>query len=227
VSGGVVYEASAGGTLYALSEATGAVRWSAKLSSTTSSSPAVDVGNHVVVIGDNAGIQAFSTSNGSPLWSAATTMAVVAPPVIANGMVYVGSKSSLFYGIDELTGTVAWKTKTDGAITGLATTSPGGSVGVGTANGTIYALNPSTGTVSASTPIGAPVVSITSTTGIYMMATTSGLSMWRGAGGARQAWGFSSAGGYASPAVVINGEVLAAGADGVLRTFVLPGNTVY
>ena len=40
-------------------------------------------------------------------------------------------------------------------------------------------------------------------------------------------WHFAKADTFVAPVVILNGEVFAAGTDGVLRAFVIPGNAVY
>jgi hypothetical protein len=59
------------------------------------------------------------------------------------------------------------------------------------------------------------------------VSTSAGLSLVRGAGGLRPDWGQSAPGVYKSSVVILNGEVFAAGTNGVLRTFVIPGHSVY
>jgi outer membrane protein assembly factor BamB len=228
VSGGVVYDVTSGGRLSAFSEHTGAILWSVSLGSKSQSSPAVDTAAGVVVVGDQAGtVRAFSVADGSPRWSYSSGSPVLAPPVLGLGDVFVGAQNGTFFALSESTGVLDWKHKVGGSITGPAMINGGSGIAVGSSNGNVVTFNASTGAVNASEPAGGPVVGVTSTVGIYLFTTTTGLAMWRGAGGARQIWSHNGTGGYASPALILNGEVLAAGSDGVLRTFVVPGNPVY
>ena len=231
VSGGVVFIVSSAGNLDALNESNGAVIWSTSLGSASSSSPSVDPTSGVVVVADQSGtIHAFSTSNGNAEWQYVTSGPVVASPTLDDGLVLVGSENSTFYAVDEAgvnAGKLAWSYLTGGPITSTAVVTPGGDVGVGSGDGNIYNLSVHTGKLDTLQPMGSSIEGLTGTIGIYIAATSAGLSLVRGVGGTRVDWNFDDSDTFSSPVIILNGEVFAAGTDGVLRAFVIPGNSVY
>ncbi len=90
VVNGVVYVGSTDGNVYALKASTGALLWSY-----TTFSPVVAVSNGEVYVGSQEGglttpFYALNASTGAVLWSWGTDVAVVGPPTVANGVVYIG-----------------------------------------------------------------------------------------------------------------------------------------
>ena len=80
----------AGGTLWNLDAATGAVDNNPYLKTTSESAPAF--ANGVLYVGtDGMTICAFDARNGKLLWQAQTADKVLAPATVSNGMLYVGS----------------------------------------------------------------------------------------------------------------------------------------
>ena len=231
MSGGVVFIVSSAGELDALNESNGAVMWSTSLGAASSSSPSVDPTSGVVVVADQSGtIHAFSTSKGHEQWQYVTGGPVVASPTLDNGLVLVGSENSTFYAVDESgvnAGKLVWSYLTGGPITSTAVITSGGDVGVGSGDGSIYNLSARTGNLDTLQPIGGSIDGLTGTIGISIAATSGGLSLVRGVGGTRVDWNFDKSDTFSSPVVILNGEVFAAGNDGVLRAFVIPGNSVY
>jgi eukaryotic-like serine/threonine-protein kinase len=96
IAGGTVYVVTQNGLLIALNAATGAHRWTANLHDTSSGAdtfhPAVADG--VVYALSNAGTAyAFNARTGALLWSHPSGGALRTVPVIANGILYIGTKS--------------------------------------------------------------------------------------------------------------------------------------
>jgi uncharacterized protein YjbI with pentapeptide repeats/outer membrane protein assembly factor BamB len=96
IAGRTVYLVTQNGLLIALNAATGAHRWTANLHDTSSGSdtfhPAVAGG--VVYALSNAGTAyAFNATTGALLWSHPSGGALRTVPVIANGILYIGTKS--------------------------------------------------------------------------------------------------------------------------------------
>ena len=44
----------------------------------------------------------------APLWKAATGSLLTGSPTVANGVVYIGANTGVFYAIDEASGTALW-----------------------------------------------------------------------------------------------------------------------
>ena len=139
--------------LFAVRAGDGVQRWSAPVPpeavpddpfSTLTSSPGVS-GTRVVIGSSSGKVHAFATSDGAPLWTAATGDDVSSSPTIAGNSVYVGSHDGYVYAFDLATGSRRWRayTSTDGVDSSPAVS--GGTVFVGGRDGYMYAFNTSTG----------------------------------------------------------------------------------
>ena len=73
-----------------------APKWAVKGSEFGFSSPLVD-GNRLYQIDGGSTLKAFDTENGTPLWSLALGSAQKAPPVMADGKIYVGTDGGVFF----------------------------------------------------------------------------------------------------------------------------------
>ena len=103
--------------------------------------------------GDRAGVNAEETTigpgNASKLtraWSYATGGEVSSSPVVAGGVVYVGSADKKLYALDAATGARIWSYATAGAVYSSPAVS-GGVVYVGSDDKKIYAINTADGTL--------------------------------------------------------------------------------
>lgn len=107
----IVYTSSDSTTLYALNSATGAVQWTfdSGFGSGTETAPAVAAGVVYTASGNSseADLFAFNAQTGAPLWTTTLAPGYVTPPVVANGVVYVGSPAAL-YAVSAATGTILW-----------------------------------------------------------------------------------------------------------------------
>jgi outer membrane protein assembly factor BamB len=122
ISKGVLYAASDDGQVYALSAKTGALLWSYDVG-TIVRSPIAVTDTQVFLTSLNANVYAFDicpyTKNSEKLsgactlkWKSSadsdTSEPLYAPPVAANGVVYVSSYDSFLYAIDAATGKKNW-----------------------------------------------------------------------------------------------------------------------
>ena len=110
---GVLYVASADGTVYALSAINGTTRWSKKIytlpsqGSVLQSSPAY-ADNHVY-IGTPAGkIYALEATTGNPAWEYETfpiwtAAPVLGSPVVSNGLVFIADENGVLYSLGRFT----------------------------------------------------------------------------------------------------------------------------
>src|SRR6266571_551392 len=127
VAGGVVFVGSADGHLYAFVASTGNFLWAASTGGYINSSPAVAKG--LVYIGSadhklyafNAKGYAQSLSGCGisacpPIWSASTGGSIFSSPVVANGVIYVGSEDHKLYAFNAATGKVLWMASTGDVI---------------------------------------------------------------------------------------------------------------
>ena len=106
VANGLVYVTTKGRTTYAIELETGRVRWSYDVGG--DASPAV-VGGTVYVASEDGGIYALdAATGGQPKWLFPTGAAIRASPVVADGIVYVASGTTL-YAVDAASGTERWR----------------------------------------------------------------------------------------------------------------------
>jgi eukaryotic-like serine/threonine-protein kinase len=120
VSGGLVYLSSRDGNVYALDVGTGAARWQFRYGSNIlasfQSSPAVADG--VVYVGTNNDrrVIALDAATGRQRWSARTGGIVMSSPVVANGVVYIGSDDRSVNGFATANGRKLWSARVAGAV---------------------------------------------------------------------------------------------------------------
>jgi outer membrane protein assembly factor BamB len=106
VAGDLVYVTTKAGKTYAVDILTGKERWSYDAGG--DASPAVSDGT-LYVGGSDGGLYALDAANGGdPRWLFPTGAPITASPVIAAGIVYIASGTTL-YAIDAGTGTELWR----------------------------------------------------------------------------------------------------------------------
>jgi outer membrane protein assembly factor BamB len=111
-SNGAVYFANYGEhTLTALDGSTGSALWAAPLTldGTLEAMPAI-AGGRAFIADETGKVYAANVGNGQLLWSTLLGSVIVGPPVIANGVVWVGGNNSLF-ALDASSGAVLWRSK--------------------------------------------------------------------------------------------------------------------
>lgn len=169
VAGGVVFVGSADHRLYALDAKTGELKWRFQAEGAIASSPAV-VAGCVIFSSLDGLIQAVDATTGKSVWTFRTEgeCRFTAPgihgaqprteqmpdpydvfhssPVVAGGLVFVGSGDQHVYALDAGTGALRWKRKTGGVVHATPAVS-GGRVFIGSFDRTMYALDAATGAV--------------------------------------------------------------------------------
>jgi outer membrane protein assembly factor BamB len=115
VTGGVVYFGSGDGHVYALSAATGELKWKFKTGDVVHASPAVADG--VVYIGSwDRHLYALNAATGGVLWRFQTgddpqihnQIGIASSAAVAGGVVYFGCRDGHFYAVDAKTGKEKW-----------------------------------------------------------------------------------------------------------------------
>ena len=144
-----VYTAAADGTLVRIDGETGRVVWRTSAGRALAAGPGADA--TLVVVGTDKGdVLAFDT-DGKPAWSARVSSEVIAPPLVAEGVVVVVSGDGRIFGITAADGKTKWvHQRTNPPLTVRNTAGPvtsRGGVFVGTAGGRLLALDLQTGIV--------------------------------------------------------------------------------
>jgi outer membrane protein assembly factor BamB len=128
VVAGTVYVADDSGTVQALDEATGRLRWSRDLGGPVDGSPAVADGH--LYVGTGAGqVVALDTATGVVAWRFTADGPVRASPAIVGEVLYVGSDDGNVYALDAATGSRRWARSLGAPVTR----------GVAVADGVVYA----------------------------------------------------------------------------------------
>jgi eukaryotic-like serine/threonine-protein kinase len=180
---GVLYFGSDDGSLYAVNAGTHEQKWKFATQGIIRSRPAVADGL-VYIASDDGFLYAVKIKNGQEAWRAdignaldATTRGdlgtstaptgwdyVQSSPVVADGLVYVGSLDGNVYAIDAKTGQVAWTYRTGNKVRGTAVVD-NGVVYIGSWDENFYALDAKTGQLNWEYPIGGEVQSTALVTG--------------------------------------------------------------
>ncbi|HWY55400.1 MAG TPA: PQQ-binding-like beta-propeller repeat protein [Terriglobales bacterium] len=145
VADDIVYASAGNTTLYALNATTGAALWSYTVpSGLGESAPAF--ANGVVYIGTGyepnvpGHVIALSASTGALLWDYEAGDRVNSSPVVADGVVYVGSEDNNIYALDANNGVLLWEYVTGGLVESSAAVSDG-VVYIGSNDGNVYAFD--------------------------------------------------------------------------------------
>ncbi len=227
VAGGSVYVGTSQGNLVALDELTGAIEWTNAVGGAITSAPAVDTGAGLVVVTTSAGsVDAVSTSNGATSWTDSLGSAATGPMIDA-GDVYVAAQSGKVVGLSESSGATTWTQTVSNAVT-AAPIIAFGRVAIGDASGTLSYFDASTGNLrSTETQFGHPITGLSFAGSDILMTSSSGdLGLIQGSHYLKMSWKYSATAGYASPGVILNGDVFVLGQDGFLRAFTTPGRSI-
>ncbi len=144
VGDGAVYFGAKDGSLYAVEQRTGALRWRRTGNVYWyMSAPAFD--RHIVFTGNSDGrfIQALDTRTGAIVWQFNAGINVFASPSIAAGVVYTGAWDGQFHALDERTGKELWSFSTLGRRIFSSAAMAGDSTYFGADDGGIYAVRSS------------------------------------------------------------------------------------
>lgn len=154
--GGKVFVPTGVGNVYAFDATTGEQKWKFNTNSPIMASVAADSG--LVFAATLTGeVYGIDTDNGSQRWKTrlAWRKGFTAPPIIAEGKVFIGGQDGNFYALDQGSGTLLWKTPIDSPILMAAAWNNPAGVGrvyFGASDMRVYALNSSNGSSAWTSP---------------------------------------------------------------------------
>ena len=152
VANGIVYVATVGGEMFALSAATGSIIWMTALHGFVRATPTLDGSTLIVTMHGTGAVAALDAKTGATLWLTPSSAWTSAAPVrsealVQNGIVYVGTAggdlptcdSGTVEALSEITGAPLWTWKAASPGQGVGVWSPisltsSGDVLVGTGN---------------------------------------------------------------------------------------------
>lgn len=189
VNNSIVYDSSSDSVshsyLFALNASTGAQVWRISVSNQLFTDPRV--ANSVIYIdastlrqqgGPNitdSYVYAFNTKDGSQLWrSNKISNNILAPPAVANNVVYVGAQDTYLYALDAATGKQLWRYNTGGVIS----SSPAVDNGVVYVGGIATPVVNSANSFSDSTPASGVITALDAATGKLLWRVT--LAQYKG-----------------------------------------------
>jgi len=108
IKNGIIYSASASGTVQARNKSNGKLAWSRVLRAGISSG--VKANNSLVVVGDSeATVIALSVKDGVVLWRSSVSNQLLAAPIIKNNRVYAKTIDGKLYSFNAKTGKRLWR----------------------------------------------------------------------------------------------------------------------
>lgn len=159
VAGGIAYIGTTGGVLNAIDTRKGETAWTFSAGTPLFGTVAVD-GDALYALGEDGTLFRLRRGDGTLAWKSALQQAAVprilphpsvfdwdwqAPqPLVANGMVYVGTGDGVFHAIDAESGETRWTFRTGGRIRNGASLADG-RVYVGSTDHFVYALDATDG----------------------------------------------------------------------------------
>jgi outer membrane protein assembly factor BamB len=225
---GTVYVGSAAGDVYAINEVTGAIDWTASLGGAVASAPAINpVSGSIIATTQSGVIEAISPTKGAVLWSDSVGGALTGA-MIYRSDVFVGSSNGSLYAINAKSGVSAWSVDTGAAVSVPPIITETSDVSVANAADNISYYDAFSGSLINTTVLGVPITGLASTGLIILVTSTSGLRLLAGPFAATSDWVYSGKGipAFDSPGVLLNGNVFAAGDDGTLRAYTIPGRSI-
>lgn len=140
------YDATLGGTIYALNKTTGETRWQYPRADRIGSiAGSVAVSQGTVYFGSSDGkLYALAASNGLEQWTYSTGNKIWDTPAVVGNRVYFGSFDRNLYALNAADGSLVWKFETEGAITADPLV-VNGTVYVGSFDKHLYAVEAATG----------------------------------------------------------------------------------
>lgn len=115
IANGTVYFGCRDSKVYALNAKTGAERWTfSNKGSWVIGTPIVSEGKLYFTTSDSGQFHSLEADSGKPVFSMKLQWPMFSSPLIAKGMLYIGSHSGKFLAIDPKAQRVAWEFKTEG-----------------------------------------------------------------------------------------------------------------
>lgn len=143
---GILYIGSRDAADYAVDLSTGGEVWSYRDGTPwVIASPAVGPERIYTARSSGGAVMALDRRTGEPVWQAATGGLVFSSPLLADGVVYVGSGDGSVYAFDAATGEVRWRYRTEGGVMSTPVLWNEHLI-FGSEDGAVYALRPGSST---------------------------------------------------------------------------------
>lgn len=216
VANGTLYTNFGTDSVYAISTATGDVKWGFYTRATVEGSPSLANGNLYFGSG-NVMVYAVSAATGNEVWAGNPGIGLTSSPTVTDGVVYFSSGDGYIWALNAVTSQYKWKFFTGGTISYSTVAVASGTVYVATSAGDVYALDAANGHDLWSVAAGAGIASPMAVANGVVYIDTSGpdgavdaLSAATG----QQLWTFTTGdgSGLASP-IVANGVVYVGSTD--------------
>jgi outer membrane protein assembly factor BamB len=214
---GLVYAASTGGRMAALSKATGSKVWSTHVAGITTA-PTFGSSRDAILIPTKGSVTELNASTGGLRWRFRVTRPT--SPLVDAGDVYVGSTNHHVYAVSEATGRQIWTFLTggvvrdSGALVSSAQTKGVKRLYIGSSDDKLYSLNASTGRKLAASPFGANVTGVAIAGDIVLVTTSSGLVEGMRIQGSF-VWDYETGGGLLRSPALVDGAFYVAGGSSI------------
>jgi outer membrane protein assembly factor BamB len=185
-------------------------------------SPAIAAG--YAYVANTAGtVSAIDIVSGAPVWTytLASGAAIRTTPAVGNADVVFGAQDERLYRVAKATGTLVGSERLDGIPTSPALAN--GTIFVATTHGIVYAIDAATGTQDWATAVGqsidySPAVDLA--TGVVVVGDAAGnVTTLDANSGAIDFSDPTGAARITASPVIVNGKVIVAASDGVLRAY--------
>jgi outer membrane protein assembly factor BamB len=214
-AGGAVYIGSYDGSLYAIDETDGAVRWRFRCQRGVVSRP-LPAADLVIFGSEDYSVYAVSRQQGRGVWSYRTTMPVRSSAQSDERSCYIGSDDGFLYRIDRARGTVAWRYKSWGPIRGTPMIAEK-TVVFGSEDGYVYSVDRETGQLVWRCHVGAAMVSSPTLAGkTVIVGAADGAIRGLNAETGKVAWSHQTRKAIIASPVVVDTAAYVGSADGTL-----------
>lgn len=212
-AGGAIYVGSYDGSLYAIDETDGTVRWKFKTQRGVVSRP-MPISEMVIFGSEDKTIYSISRQTGRAFWSFRTNMPVRSSACADERGCIIGSDDGFLYRFDRVRGVVTWRYKTWGPIRSTPL-QVGEGVVFGSDDGYLYNVHAETGQLVWRYQVGAPIMSSPATGNeVIVVGAADGIVRGFGQRDGKPLWSVQTAKTVISSPAIAGAAVYVGSADG-------------